>query len=463
MALPTTCSPQLFDQALESQTPPPTYKTNQLEMGYLMGYVEYVSPVLFPFYNPAILEGGRTWPVMLAMKSVGFSKSVTSLSSYFFSAIPAVPGPVHNACFTKTWHELSHQTNVALASVQHDLQHIQSQGIENNLRGAVHLLANIVQLVVLERELFTSSEWQVHFKAAIGLFEQILLHHGLDIPGKGPNIAAVVEKLADPIPLPACASTPLNSEQAAFRFFSTILVVEDIIVGTYLDQPSILRQHLSEEDASSRDPRYILSVEAITGCQDWVFQLIGDIIALNNWKKEIDQRWQDYIEQLDQYSFRRRDEVNTACGLYGPLESVLRDSNCPHAQAVGPSGINTGVTQIWAYATRTFLLVALLGWQPTHHDIVDCVEHTVNLLNDISSPSWLRLLLWPVWVTGCIAAKEQRPAVRTILDRTGALRALGSVRRAYSILESVWAQDRDSDAWDFTKCFNLPEHTTLPV
>ncbi|KAF4465575.1 C6 transcription factor [Fusarium albosuccineum] len=480
MALFTTRSPQLFDRALESLTTPPTYTTNKLEMGYLMGCMEYVFPILFPFYNPAILEGGRSWPVMLALKSVGFSKSVTSLSSYFFSAIPVVPGPVHNACFTKTWHELSHQTNMALTSVQHDLQHLQSQGIDSNLRGAVHLLANIVQLLVLERELFTSSEWQVHLKAATGLLEQILLHHGVDNPGQDPSIAAVVEKLADPIPLQASTSTPLNPEQAAFLFFSTIMVVEDIVISTYLDQHPKLRRYLAEE--GPRDPRHVLRVETLTGCQGWVFQLLGDTTTLNTWKKikwqnsqlvtdqlhhrvkEIDQRWQDGIKHLDQRSSWRRDETDAAYGLYGPLESVLRDSNYTYAHAVGSSGINTGITQIWAYAARTLLLITLLGWQPTHQDIVDCVEHTVNLLNDISSPSWLRLLIWPICVTGCIAVEQQRPTIRSILDKMGALGALGSVRSARSIIESVWAQQElDVETWDFTTCFNLLEHTTLLV
>ncbi|EEU37094.1 uncharacterized protein NECHADRAFT_86671 [Fusarium vanettenii 77-13-4] len=373
---------------------PPTLMTTELEMGYLMGYMEYVFPIMFPFYKPAILEGGRTWPLMLAMKNLGFSKSVTSLSSYFFSVIPVIPGPVHNACFAKTWQELSHQTNVALASVQRDLLGLRSQGVSTNLRDGIHLLANIVQLLLLERELFMSSEWQVHLKAAVDLLGQILLYHGINMRGEGPNIAAVVEKLADPVPFPASVSTPLTTEQGAFRFFSAILVVDDIVASTCLEQPSELRQYLSKQVPSDQDQRYTLSLQAVTGCQDWVFELIGDIAAFDAWKKtkkkngelvmdkfhhharKIDQRWQKHVDHLDQHDSRHQHETNTASGLYGPLESVLRDSNRCQVHDLYSSDIHVRVTKIWAYAARTYLLVTLLGWQPTHQDILSSIKRT---------------------------------------------------------------------------------------
>jgi hypothetical protein len=75
-------------------------------MGFLVGYLDYVFPALFPFYRPAIEEGRRSWLPILATRNSGFSNSIISFSSYFFSVIPVVPGPDHNRCSSKLWEEL---------------------------------------------------------------------------------------------------------------------------------------------------------------------------------------------------------------------------------------------------------------------------------------------------------------------------------------------------------------------
>ncbi|EXK78064.1 hypothetical protein FOQG_17245 [Fusarium oxysporum f. sp. raphani 54005] len=460
----------------------PAFTTNEAEMGYLMGYMEYVFPIMFPFYKPTILEGGRTWLMVLAMKNVGFSKSITSLSSYFFSVIPVISGSAHNACFTKTWQELCHQTNTALASVQQDLLQIRFQGIDTNLQDSVHLLANIVQLLAVERELFTSSEWKVHLKAAVGLLGQIVLHYGVNIRGECPNAGTVIEKLADPIASPDLAATPLKAEQAAFRFFSAFLVGTDVIASTCLEEPSELQQYLSEEVLGNQDQRYVLSLETVTGCQDWVFRLIGDISAFNTWKKikkrtgelaieevhsrmrNIDQRWQKHTDHLGQQCSRHQQGIDTISGIYGPLESVLRDTYYSQTHQLSSSDMHVRVTQIWAYAVRTYLLVTTFGWQPRHPDILSNIRHTVSLLNDVTSPSWLRSLIWPICVTGCIAVDDHRPIIRSILERAAALQTLGSLRRASSIIERVWAQQVcDVSNWDYAQCFNVLGYAVLLV
>lgn len=446
--------------------PRPESIWNETGIGSIIGYMDYVFPALFPFYRPAIIEGGRSWLPMLAAKNSGFGNSIISLSSYFFSVVPVVPGPGHAKCSADIWEELREQTGLALAGVQRDLVALRARGVDTSLQDSVHLLATIVLLLDLERELFQPSKWQMHLKAAIALLEQILRYHGRTNNSQEPSIKSVLKKLDGPVPI----ASP-TAEKGAFRFFSAVLVVNDIIASTFLGHPPTLLPLLIDVHTCQSNNKFSLGLDNITGCQDWVFLLLSEVSTLDVWKKRndmtakvtrdelwhrataIETRWRDGIERLYQQQIHQCHSNIDFEPASRPLESILNKSNGAYGLHPWPSDMYFPVTGVWAHATHTYLLVVLLDWQPMNQEIRSSIRRTMSHLSEITSPTWLRTLVWPICVTGCLAGKEERPIFRSILENTAALGVLRSVRETLDIMEHVWSQrDLGNDAWDIAKC-----------
>ncbi|KAJ4129124.1 hypothetical protein NW768_007657 [Fusarium equiseti] len=216
-----------------------TTASTEPEAGFISVYMDYIFPVLFPFYRPYITRGGRSWLFCLAMTNQGFMSSIMSMSSLFLSLIPADLSLGHGSCASKTWDELQKQASVALGTIQRDLQSLRNRGVENSLVDSVHLLANMMQQLGFELAIMPSGNWQTHLDAAIGLFEQILEHHGKT--GSTPQISTVLSNLRRP----SWAADVLNTEQGTFRFFSSILLIADIISGTVLNRRAKLLMYHS--------------------------------------------------------------------------------------------------------------------------------------------------------------------------------------------------------------------------
>ncbi|KAJ5098925.1 fungal-specific transcription factor domain-containing protein [Penicillium argentinense] len=451
---------------------------SDINMGLLMGYMDYVFPALFPFYNPSILEGGRSWLPILATTNSGFGNSIISLTSYFFSIVPVVPGLDHDKCSTKTWEEVRNQIELALNNVQHDVAIWQSRGTDTSLRDGVNLLATIVQLLHIAPEIFTSCQWQVHLKAAVALFQQMLKHHGQSSVMSGQGIEVIMKDLVGGAPF----ITPVV-ERGAFSFFSSLLIMDDIIASTCLEKPSELLPLLHDLQTSSPKADPPRRLEEITGCQDWVFLVIGEVAAFDAWEKEnertgressfdliphidvhtIEVRWQEGMKRLylhQQYESSSPADIKST----RPLEYILRNSDCTYGLRWCSSETRYTITSVWAQAARVYTLSVFHGWWARESQISNCVEETLKHLDRITSPAQLRTLVWPICVTGCLAREEQRTKLLSILSKTGALGALRSVREALEIIQKVWGQQPDDGyTWDVASCLRCLGHRVLLV
>lgn len=451
-----------------------TTSRSDLDMSYITGYMDYVFPALFPFYRPSILQGGRTWLLVLATKSTGFFNTIVSLSSYFFCTIPIAPGPAHDACASSAWKELQKQMDLALMTVQRDLKDIGSRGVGKSLLNDVYLLATIAQLLNFEIAL-PSGKWQIHLDAATNLFEKIIRHHGGDDTARG--IHAVLERLGGP-----GSSLPPNPNQGAFRFFATILLIYDIIAGTSLERSPKLKIYHRElkQDGPGKIP--VVKMEEVIGCETWVLLAISDTATLGEWKKEesntsnwseddfisrarsIEARLQEGLAQLDDREILHERESSQDYQPDQRLEQMLQWSNCAYGFYPLIPELNTHITRIWAHAAHTYLLVLLLGWQPADPRIRSHTTRMIELFDKISSPTWLRSLVWPFCVSGCLALGQDRDAFRRIGSSMEAFQALGTAQEALSIMENVWAREEmDSTSWDVGACLKILGHRVLLV
>lgn len=448
---------------------------NELELSFVMTYLDHVFPVLFPFYRPSILEGGRSWLLVLAMKNKGLYHIVISLTSYFFSVVPMSPGAAHQMCASKTWEELQKQTDLAVKMVQRDSQDVSRRGVQGDLLESAYLMESIVQLLSFEAIIAPTENWQMHLDAALALFRQIFQYHGMN--QSSPSISAILEQMGHKsfVVVPSDHSL-WNADQAAFRFFTAVLLVDDIISSTSLEHRPRLHQyhpHLLTNDGTP-DQESPLELEDFMGCQNWALLLVGEIAALDAWKKDmkksgslsivqvvqragvIERDLHDGLARLDESDPRQR---------RGPKSTVLLDlEKLYNHQPLSPDAC-ISLTRIWAHAAHIYLLIVQSGWESANPDVRNCVARTIDLFMELPSPSWLRTLAWPFCVTGCLAEEGQEPVFREMVSSMGALQMFGTMRVALSIMENVWRnrEQIDADSWDLAACLRSTGHRVLLV
>ncbi|KAM0280499.1 hypothetical protein ACHAO9_011173 [Fusarium lateritium] len=458
-------------ESLSEHITPSTTAPTEIETGFISVYMDYVFPILFPFYRPYITRGGRTWLLSLAMNNHGFMSSIMSISSLVLSLIPAEISVGHGSCVSKTWDELQKQANVALGSIQQDLQRLRERGVENSLLNSVHLLANMMQQLGFELAVMPSGNWQTHLDAATGLFEQILEHHGRT--GSTPQISAVLSNLRRP----SWAAEVLNTEQGAFRFFSSILLIADIISSTVLNRCAKLLTYHNELRRNGLGHQPSLDLEEITGCQAWVLLVISDISTLSRWKTDqmmsgelsrnklisratsIEEVLRKGLEDKDRHGDRDKNPKHIR-----PLDSLLNQSGSPYGQPCDLSEGKLSLTRIWIHAARTYLLSVKLDGDSKISELQKSVEQAINSFGGVTSSTWLRWLAWPLCVTGVYASKEQRPAVCKIIDSMSNLKTFGTIRTAFDIIESIWqGQDKGKEYQDLAICLSSLGYMALLV
>ena len=312
-----------------------------------------------------------------------------------------------------------------------------------------------------------TENWQIHLDAALVLFEQIFQYHSTNQISL--NISAILDQMDhSPFAIVSSNISLWNADQAAFRFFSAILLVNDIISSTSLERPPRLQKyhpHLLTNDLIP-DQEAPLQLEDFVGCQNWALLLVGEIAALDAWKKDmkkggtlsmvqlvqrasvIEQGLHDGLASLNLCDSRQRRNPKPT----GPIE-VLAQCRLYDHNPCAPDGC-ISLTRIWAYAARTYLLIVVSGWQPANPEVRNCVAGTIKLFAELSSPGWLRTLAWPFCVTGCLAEEGQELVFREMVSSMGALQKFGTMQKALRIMENVWRHRAqiDADSWDLAAC-----------
>ncbi|KAL3492014.1 fungal-specific transcription factor domain-containing protein [Aspergillus germanicus] len=445
---------------------------NELELSFMMIYLDYTFPVLFPFYTPTIFDGGRSWLLVLPMKIRALYHTTLSLTSYFFSNVPISSGPAYSSCISIANGEQRKQIDLAVKMVQYDLQNINSRGVHYDLVESAYLLESIVQLLIYESLVATSETWRMHLDAGIVLFEGI-------VKSDSGNITALLDLMEQRSSLPMVTSgyTLWNSDQASFRFFSAVLLLADIVSATALGQPPRLRDcHDDLLTKLYQEGKPLLQLQDFFGCQSWALRQIGEIAALDAWKKDMKTRRTFTISQLvkgasaiEQELQNGLDSLNSTSGSDIPtlkqldLPKALNPA-CTHQTACAHDTIKL-ITRIWAYAARMYLHVVLSGWQIAAPEIRDDVARMLDFFAMLPSPSLLRSLAWPLCVAGCLAGEEQEATFRGLIISMGPIGTLGTMSEVLRILEYTW-RDRervDIDTCDIAACLRSGGHVVLLI
>lgn len=451
-----------------------------IEPSLLMSYLDYAFPVLFPFYRPSVFEGGRAWLLTLALKHPAFYHNILGLAAYFYCAVPVMPGPSQDACAAKAQSELQVHMSKAVQGVQDSLRNTSVAGVHHSLADNIILLGNIIQLVNFEVAFAPSNDWQIHLSAAANLLGMTIEHFG-NAEAAETAMTVLLRKLRVGVPLDCSIWSP---DQAALRFFAAVIIYQDIIASTALQEPPMLSTCHDEFLVKSlgHDPSSdLLNLEDFTGCPNWVMGSIARTSSLNKWKTKAKEEGNlDMFDLVERASVIKKvlreghamlDDTTTHVSSwtenspYQSLESILARSGITSSLAAPRSTIHCNISRIWACAAEVYLITVLSGWQPGNALLRSRVAQALDILTTIDNPSWLRTLSWPFCIVGCLAAREQQEAFQHVANASGGLAMFGTLRDALAIMEEVWRKQNtcNTDTWDIAYCLRILGHSALLV
>ncbi|EPE26774.1 Zn2/Cys6 DNA-binding protein [Glarea lozoyensis ATCC 20868] len=429
-----------------------------------MFYLEDVFPFLFPFYRPSLLEGGRAWILEMMISSPVVRQAILCQSSYFFSL----------ARGTETsdvvWETVLTQTRDTLGMLRQSLQVIESSEITEHLHGAVRIMASIMQVQRFDIAVLSFENCQTHLNAALALFKR--LFEGFD-PAVEPSRSdstfyTVMSRLGPPSEI-QCVQIP-SAEQAAFSFSSALLILDDIMASTVLqEQPRLYEYHGSLLNSiDGAEPP--INLEHVIGCQNWVLLQIGETAVLDAWKQQCKRAGNLDVMQLVHRATIIKDTLEANLSRLesdlaapprygGSLFDLFKAEYC-----LPTANQSSLVTRVWAHAALIYLFVVVSGWQPSSVDIRYHVGQIIELLSSqTSSPGLLRTMAWPFCVAGCLAESAQEDHLRVMVQALHPPSIFGTVRKALEIMENVWRNRNSGDiaSRDLALCFQNQGRTDL--
>lgn len=239
---------------------------SESDTSFLMLYLDFVFPFLFPFYRPPFLHSGRGWLLSLLMRNKSLLHGALGVASHFWTVTTQHPTSevvVHQACSNTGWLEMQRQQELTLQELQRDMQSLLTRGVRGFPAESTRVLASIVQVLTFEVAIANTGNWEMHLTAAVELFGAIMENHahahaygtprscggdnGVDDDGEvrgeeevGGICTCFGDLLSQIGPGPGIHTIhnrPWSSDQAALRFFTAYLLFFDTLASTSLEQP----------------------------------------------------------------------------------------------------------------------------------------------------------------------------------------------------------------------------------
>lgn len=461
-------------QFLVNQEDPSSSTGANTEVHFAMIYLDYVFPYLFPYYRPPILAGGRGWILDVLQCNKSVWHTAISLASYFFSIVLANGDKQHEECTNRMVRQLQGHLELGLRELQREMCAINAPGYRATPTERLLVMQGILQMLIFEIATSNKENWRMHLDAAIAMFLQIV--------SKPENWTEVINALySQKWPPPSIGiRRPFSTNQAALRFFTANIFYIDVMSSITLERAPQLHAYQSHVipgcDKGIRDPVSAgpLFMEEFLGFHNWVIQILGDVAALDAWKKQQKKKGSLSTSELVQRGKVIEDAIKAGLNLMEqeaqgkPVQacySVAADP-MPSLQ-LGKSEEHPGLlvhNMIWLQAILTYLYVVISGWQPGCPEIRYSVSTMTTLLTGLSQGTCLRTLVWPFCIAGCLSPVEDEEKYRTLVQQMGPMKVFGTVKEAMDVMEKVWSQRNEIDeSWDVARCLKILGHGALLI
>ncbi|KAK5994725.1 Trichothecene biosynthesis transcription regulator TRI10-like protein [Cladobotryum mycophilum] len=421
-------------------------------------YLDTVFPSLFPWYQPATLSGGRSWLLAVLRANKAFFHTAMSLSSYYFTLVLArdASHTIRTPCEQHVWDSLAMHMNLSIQVIRQHTDDLNIGQVKSNVIHQTHVLGGIVQLLVLETSIAGETDWNSHLTAALVLLDDIFQAHGMR-DGRC-NLASILDAMQRSSIFDGMSlGFPVwNADQAAFQFFTALLIYADIMSSILLRSSPRLR-HCHRDLVVGHDlcsnliggTQPLLQMENYIGCHGWVLVIISEISELGLWKRSA--RPEEGGCAAEEFMRRTReleDKLKKGSKYITEPSELMETTN--HA----PNGVLA--TRIWIYAATMYLILVKEGWKSGGHTMRDNVESVLNLFQLLPPQTYLRSLIWPFCVSGLLATTEQEQAFRKLISDLGPLRAFGATKEAVQLMERVWQRrEQLDDSWGLADCFEI--------
>ena len=425
-------------------------------------YLENLHPFLFPFYRPSLLQGGRAWIFELMISSPVVRQATLCQSSYFFSLARGT------ANRDTIWDKVLTQTMDAFGVLRQALQVIDGLGIAEHFHGAVRIMASIMQMQRFEIAVLSFHNWQTHLNAALVLFRQ-LLDSAVESGEPNSSFDAVMSRLgpsSSSWSLPSLSDQVPSAEQVAFRFSSALVIFDDIIASTALqEQPRLYEYHRSLFGGGEGTDDPPINIEAVVGLKNWTLLHISEIAALEEWKQQCRTAGNlDVVELVHRATAIKESLVAQLMRLETDPEIVPKEKSSLLGVFTPPLSQDSLVSRVWAHAALIYLSIVVSGWQPASLDMRYHVSQVIELLKLQRLPALLRTMVWPFCVAGCLAEPAQEADFRAMVEVLQPPSIFGTVHKALEIMENVWrSRDIDFATRDLATCFRTQSELVLLV
>ncbi|KAF2147995.1 hypothetical protein K461DRAFT_298101 [Myriangium duriaei CBS 260.36] len=449
-AIRTPDHEQRFDGA--SSAPPPRIESpcalpiktafdseclSRTDLNLITFYLEDLFPFLYPLYSPSALHGGRAWILDLLLRSPVIRQAMLCQSSYYLSLTQSTIES------TISFDIVLAQTRDAFHILGQALSLIQTGGIANHIHGTVRIFTGIMQLQRFEVALSSFQNCRAHLNACASLFRQLLHVGRRSVDGSfcpSSCFDSVMHSLG-PSSWTLLGSTyqVSSSEQDAFRFSSALLIFDDVIASTVLQEvPQLYDLH-----TSLLASEIAVDLQATIGCQNWVILYLGKIASLNSWKRDRKRAGSLDIVELVQRAMSIKASLKELLGQV-QAKQVNTHSNSFIEVLGSTSGVanraasKSLTTRIWAHAALLYLTIVVSGWQPANIEIRMHVQEVLHLLSQLAPLTHLRAACWPLCLAGCLAEVEKEAHFRTLVQQLQPPKAFGTLYRALDIMERAW-------------------------
>ncbi|KAK0354014.1 hypothetical protein LTR91_023810 [Friedmanniomyces endolithicus] len=420
----------------------------QINNEYLMLYLDHFFQFLFPFYRPSLLEGGRGWLLQLIATNRPLYHTTLSITACFLSVAHFAASMAERPCNGYALDELSRRASISFASLQQDLQNLHQLDSDDRLVRQACIMDSIVYLQRFETLISNSEHFLIHLNAAVELFNQILSEND---PGAAEDTPfdTILRRLTRPLWSGKILGTPWTSDQAGFRFFTALLIVDDIVASTALNVPPRLQRHhqalLTNIDALNARPA--IDLQDFVGCQNWIMLQLANVSALAAEKHIAKQAGTLDMTKIVADAKGIKDILldglsHLTAPTPEPKKSNILDLFASRYQANTLPADSILVTRAWAHATLAYLSVVVSGWQPAHPEIRENVSRVLEFMTQAQTQTQtiFRSMFWPFCVAGCLAEPRQQERVREMVEKLEPRRLFGTVSQALEMMEVVWRQ-----------------------
>lgn len=443
-----------------------------IDVHFIMMYLDYVFPYLYPFYQPNIFIGGRGWVLDVLQSSKAVYHTAISLASYFFSVLLANGEEAHADCTNRMVDKLQVQLEMGLKELQKDVSAVNSLAVRADIRERLVVMQSVMQMLSFELATSSRGNWRIHLDAAIAVFLQIMPQ-----PDLWTETLNALWSTRWPPP-EIGIRRPFSTGQASMRFFTASLLFMDVMSSITLDsvprlyryQAYIMPACIEQSSKESMQISGPIFMNDFFGLHNSVLQLLADVSALDSWKKAQVRAGVLNPTELGSRGQTLEGGIKAAISLLkastdanGQLTPPVHFNNIVSSPLCDLASENAGLhpivstqNNVWLLATLLYLYTVIIGWHPSHPDIATNVTDIKQLILSLPGSTSLRAMIWPLCTAGCLCAQEDEQTFRNLADRLGPLKVFGTMKDAADTMEAVWARRGDlGDDWDIAKTLNI--------